>query len=180
MCVCDCGSVKSVESIHLRQGRSTSCGCLRSEQTIARNKRLRTTHGHSRTVAYRQWYGMIDRCHNPNGKDFANYGARGIFVCERWRNFENYFADMWPRPSNKHSIDRIDNDGPYSPENCRWATNIEQSMNRRGAIVVEFGGKVMGLKQASAIAGVSYPTAWCRYKRGLRGDDLFHIATPRS
>ena len=88
------------------------------------------THGMWGTHIYGRWVSMIDRCHNKNSKDYQWYGARGIRVCERWRVFSNYFEDMWPSPGPFHTIDRIDNDKGYSPENCKWSTTSEQSRNK--------------------------------------------------
>ena len=89
------------------------------------------THGMSKTPEYRAWIHMKDRCFNPNSKDYPNWGGRGITVCDRWLNFENFLADMGSRPTTKHSLDRIDNDGDYSPKNCKWSTKAEQQNNRR-------------------------------------------------
>jgi hypothetical protein len=96
------------------------------------------------TPEYRTWTQIKQRCHNPKNKDYDRYGGRGIVVCERWRHrFENFFADMGKRPSDEHSIDRIDNDGPYSPENCQWATGKQQARNRQTNRLIDFDGKTM-------------------------------------
>jgi hypothetical protein len=89
-----------------------------------------TTHGMSKTPEFRCWWHMLQRCSNPRNARFARYGGRGIRVCERWRKFEDFFADMGPRPSAQHSIDRENNDGNYEPSNCRWATRSEQQNNK--------------------------------------------------
>jgi hypothetical protein len=131
MCRCSCGAMKTIRGNHLSSGEIFSCGCKRNEL----NGAAHATHGQGRktsTGEYNSWIGMKDRCHNPNRSDYKDYGGRGIRVCKKWLNsFENFFADMGPRPSAKHSIDRIRVNGDYEPSNCRWATKMEQVQNQR-------------------------------------------------
>lgn len=125
--ICDCGNQKIASGSQVRSGHTRSCGCLHSETLRARL----TTHGMKNIPEYKIWKAIRYRCNQPRCKDFAAYGGRGITVCERWQSFENFYADMGSRPSSCHSIDRIDNDAGYKPDNCRWATATEQRLNQR-------------------------------------------------
>lgn len=134
-CVCDCGSETVVESYTLQKGLSQSCGCTRSEV------KPRLKHGMSKTKEHRTWCKIKDRCCNTRDKKYADYGARGIRVCDAWINdFEQFFRDVGPAPSPSYSIDRINNDGNYEPGNCRWATHVEQANNKRNNALYEYGG----------------------------------------
>ncbi len=127
-CLCDCGTMITVRSKSLRSGNTKSCGCLHLET----NRTNRVTHGMSYTPEYRIWCHMLGRCNNPKSSDFKYYGGRGIRVCNRWsQSFADFYSDVGPRPSPKHSIDRINNDKNYEPINCKWSTHSEQMKNRR-------------------------------------------------
>lgn len=139
LCRCECGRQTIVIGLHLRQGRSRSCGnasCKAPKQRIGKGSNCNL----SRSTEYVIWNGIIHRCTNPNYGSYRNYGARGIKVCERWLDFQNFLADMGERPAGM-SIDRIDNDGDYCPENCRWATQKEQARNTRSIRLLEFRGR---------------------------------------
>lgn len=118
---CDCGKEHTARGTHVRGGRITSCGCDHNR-----------VHGMSGTPEYVVWNNMLQRCFNPRHPSYYAYGARGIAVCERWHSFENFFADVGVRPSPDLSIDRIDNDGDYEPNNVRWGTLEQQLSTRRG------------------------------------------------
>lgn len=163
VCVCDCGNQKEIAYGQLVSGIAKSCGCLRSEKTSER----RATHRKSGTPEHNTWKCMIKRCRNVNDPAFSNYGGRGIYVCDRWMmSFSNFLHDMGPRPSNRHSIDRINNDGPYSPENCHWATDFEQNSNTRKNTILEHNGRKLHLCEWSRQLGIKSQTICERLRRG--------------
>lgn len=128
-CRCACGAVVAVTAVHLTQGASRSCGCVKSKTGPGAPRYI---HGQSETWLYLRWAAMVQRCTNPNSKSFVNYGGRGITVCAEWReSFAAFAASVGQPPAPGLSIDRIDNDRGYEPGNVRWATVTEQARNRR-------------------------------------------------
>lgn len=147
LCRCECGKETIVRAGQLKNSTTKSCGCLNIDRIIERN----TTHGLSGSPEYHVWREMKARCDNPNNEFFARYGGRGVVVDPRWvDSFENFLKDMGPRPSPSHSIERKNNNGPYSSDNCRWATQIEQANNRSSNRLIIHAGRTQTLTQ------------WCR------------------
>lgn len=161
-CVCECGSHLTVWGCDMRRGQSLSCGCLKAD--LARERF--TIHGMSTTTEYASWDSMLKRCLDTSHDHYYLYGGRGITVCERWMQFENFFVDMGTKPSSTHTIDRIDNDGNYEPGNCRWATKKEQARNRRNSRVVQFNGQTMCVADWSDVTGIP---AYALHRRFIAG-----------
>lgn len=172
--VCDCGTIKRLRVHSVRSGSTKSCGCHRS--AIA--KIQSTTHGAYGTTEHRIWAGMKRRCHSETDPAYSRYGGRGIYVCSRWReSFENFLTDMGKRPSLLHSVDRIDNDGPYSPENCRWSTSVEQQANRSNSRLLTYNGETVPMQQWAYRLGMCFKSLANRAKRGMTDEEI--ITTPR-
>jgi len=176
LCHCLCGEHRSIVAGNLVSGHSRSCGCLRRDLTSAGKR----THAMCDTAEYRAWTAMKTRCYNKENASYANYGARGISICDRWRkSFDLFYADMGPRPTPDHSLDRIDNDGPYGPENCRWADRKQQARNTRHNTRVTVNGISVCLTEAAEILGTDPDTVRARVLRGWTDQDLVTGQGPR-
>lgn len=167
--VCVCGEERVADGYSVRTGKVKSCkSCSRERLGIATIK-----HGKTNTPEFCIWTDLHSRCYNSKVKSYANYGGRGIKMCATWKDsFEVFLKDMGERPSEKHSIDRINNDGDYAPGNCRWATAKEQANNKRNNIVIEIHGEKKSAKEWAIESGLSYATILQRYHQGRRGLEL--------
>lgn len=148
-CVCKCGNTKITTGALLRRRETRSCGCLQREVTSANKHK----HGMCGKKIYNIWQNMLHRCLNPRNPAFSNYGGRGIKVCARWKKFENFYADMG-NPPPERTLDREDNDGPYSLKNCRWATRVTQANNSRKNVFLTYQGQTHTLAQWSRKVGI--------------------------
>lgn len=165
-CRCECGRKTITTGSALRQGLTKSCGCLAQEIREDLHRRRRT-HGLRRTPEYNAWAGARRRCYSLTDRSYKHYGGRGIEMCKRWRyDFEAFLKDVGLRPSAKHSIDRIDNDGNYEPENCRWATRQEQGRNKRSNRLLTIDGETQPMIVWAKRYALRMDTLWNRLKRG--------------
>lgn len=164
VCACECGKECEVRSDCLSSGNNTSCGCVLSGWQKAGT--LNRRHGLYKTPEYRIWQHMVARCTNPNHKAAKYYSDRGITICDRWRKFENFFADMGKRPAGL-TLERIDSNGNYCPENCKWATWEEQSRNKSSNIFIEKDGERLCASDWAKKLGWSQKTIVKWLKRGM-------------
>lgn len=154
-CRCTCGNLRLVRGFSLRKNLIKSCGCIKINSVGNRSK----THGKSKSLEYKIWTGIKNRCTNINSKDYKSYGGRGIKVCDRWLNsFENFLEDMGERENLYLSIDRIDTNGDYEPSNCKWATIKEQSRNKRNSIILTYKGETKDITTWCEELGLNYNT----------------------
>lgn len=158
-CACDCGNVFITQGSSLRSQSTKSCGCNAGKHSI--------THGMTKSPEFACWSAMLDRCKNPNHQSYKNYGGRGINVCDEWSDFITFFSDMGLRPSKIHQIDRIDNNGDYCPENCRWVTQKENLNNKRNNHMVEYDGKRFTVSEVASSLGLSHSLVTYRARKGL-------------
>lgn len=174
---CKCGTVRRVAFYDVKVGKSKGCGCEAKKRLAERSRVDNRRHGLADSPTHRSWIEMRRRCYAAHRKEFANYGGRGIVVCDRWRNsFDNFLADMGPRPDG-HTLDRIDNDGPYSPDNCRWAPRAAQERNKRSNAFYDFNGERMTVAEAAERYGIKPMTLYNRINTlGWTPDDAVNRA----
>lgn len=158
-CKCSCGNQHVAIAGNLLSGRTRSCGCIRREN----NNHI--THGKTGSLTHTRWLVMRRRCSNPKTTGYENYGGRGIKVCERWADYSSFLADMGECPPGM-TIDRIDSDGNYEPENCRWATKLTQARNTRANHVLEFNGQTKCLEEWAEEYGMSSRSLMSRLRLG--------------
>jgi|688.fasta_scaffold427532_2 hypothetical protein len=164
---CDCGVEKIVFAQDVYKEKTKSCGCLANEK-ITKHGKLKTNGNCLDKATYSCYSSMKQRCLNKKSTGYENYGGRGIKICPEWiASFEKFYKDMGQRPSLKHSIDRIDNDGDYNPENCRWSLHEEQMQHTSKTIQIKFGDVTKSLSYWCKFFGIGHKTVDCRVKRGM-------------
>jgi len=176
-CRCTCGEERAVRGSRLASGKSKSCGCLHTEIQRERltGNTMRATHGSTKSREFRIWTDMLARCDNKNNPAYDRYGGRGIRVCDRWRKFENFVVDMGTADEGL-TLDRINNDGPYSPENCRWTTRKAQANNRSSNRYITVDGQSKTITEWARDLGTSDATIRGRIKMGWSEDKA--VTTP--
>lgn len=168
-CICDCGQESLVPTAYLIAGNTKSCGCGRRKRVGPEDIGKNLVHSAEGKILT----GMIQRCGNPNVQSYKDYGGRGVKVCDRWLNsLRAFIDDMGPRPSPKHSIERIDHNGNYEPSNCRWATKQEQARNTRKNKYIEYNGERLTQAEWADRIGISRALMCKRMKRGLPVEQL--------
>lgn len=180
-CLCDCGNKHIVSSNNLLRGEVKSCGCLRDD--LKKENHHRFIHGMKNTPLYHSWATMKQRCFNPKTEKYSRYGGRGITIYPDWVNsfktFYDYVSKLPHFGEKGYTLDRIDNDGNYEPNNLRWATVKEQSRNRSNNHLVDYNGEAMTLAEASEKCRVNFATLTNRIQHGEKGDYLFRLPTSK-
>lgn len=173
LCECECGTVRPVRQLSLTSGRSKSCGCYHREEAKSIGQRS-LKHGDVGTKLYGVWNGMKTRCQNPNSKYYSDYGGRGVKVCDEWQNYIGF--KQWAISSGyreKLSIERIDVNGDYCPNNCIWIPLSEQNYNKRNTRHINYNGKSYTIKEVAEITGLKPRTIAGRYERGWTPEQIF-------
>lgn len=173
---CICGRVVIKQATEIQKGKIKSCGCKQRELVSV----SRRTHGMTQHPVYWVWRSMIDRCRLPSHQAWPNYGGRGITVCERWSDFTLFWEDMGPTYIRGRTLERVNNESGYSPENCRWATYREQAQNRRGSLRIPTPQGEMPLSEASRVFGIGYTTLLYRLEHGCPPEKLFSAPDARN
>ena len=167
---CDCGAVKEVFVDSVIRGRSTSCGCFRVDDLVSRQ----TTHGESKTRLYRVWASIVSRCTNPEDPAYPKYGGRGITLCSEWRTFEGFKLSVGNKPLWAKSLDRIDNNRGYQPDNVRWASTTTQNRNKRNNRLITYQGRTQCLNAWAEELNINRATLQTRLDReGLTVEEAF-------
>lgn len=177
ICKCDCGKIISVVSTDLLRGHTQSCGCYQKSQaskSLTEIKSRNPNFHKTKTKAYRIWRGMLRRCNNPKTPFYFYYGGRGIKVCKRWLEYDCFLADMG-EPGKQDTLDRIDTNGDYCPENCRWVTMQEQCNNRNSNLTIWYNGKKYTGIQFSKEFDIPYYYVCALYKKGMSGDNIINM-----
>lgn len=171
LCRCSCGKEFKASVKNIRNGGTRSCGCLRQG--------VNKTHGLSRAKSYRSWANMIQRCTNANTGNYKNYGGRGISVCDDWFSFECFHDDMGDPPSRNHSIGRIDNNGDYKKENCRWETTMQQAQNTTRTVKFRYRGFALTAREVCCINGLDYDLVYERLRSSCSDDEVDQSSSRR-
>lgn len=161
-CCCDCGVEREVVGGSLKSGKSTSCGCYSRERT--------TKHGKEGTRIYNTWAQMLSRCNNPKAQSYPHYGAKGIKVCDRWKDFSNFYADMGDIPEGK-TLDRVDGRKGYEPTNCKWSTHKEQARNKSTSKLFPWEGRMITAAEIAEINGMKRKVVENRLRLGMSMED---------
>lgn len=170
ICICKCGRECMIRSSHLKSGQIKSCGCI----GLGEKRYGKFVHGKHLHPLYATWKHMINRCYNKEHPAYGNYGKRNISVCDSWLNsIDTFIEDMGQKPSKLHSLDRIDNNGNYCKENCRWATDVEQNNNRRNVVYIEYQNSKHTIIEWSKITGLNPGTIASRYYKGWSAEEIF-------
>jgi len=174
-CECECGNICTIRGFNLTSNKTKSCGCYNTDKI---KERMTTCSGMTNTPEWTAYHGMKDRCYNKNRKGYHRYGGRGITVCNRWLDsFNNFYEDMGNRPSDNHSLDRINNDKGYCKDNCRWADIDTQNNNLSTNVLFEINGEVLTITEGwkKYVPHLKRQQVCDRYYRGFTTNDIFEL-----